>query len=532
MTTFPAALGPSGLPAMVLMAASPPDSPPSCLPMASSLVFAFSDIMDAHVLTEPPKPPVPFLWEDGPFRCGPTVVLGNTLADSGPRFSQGHLTPHLIPVIVIRLLPQQHKLTPYVSSTVMPPEGPGKRPPKPKDRNHNPITTAVKAWLLATLPSHGEELGVGQEQEAVLSATAPKRWVVYEPMVLLPSGSFGSAAWADVLERLSAEAKGALWRRILDEMSRIAKEPLTHLAINEGIPLLQHDDGTRGNILRSPTGLRMLYGDFGPASCPMGRDGQTTPAPDDLKAAFWVSVCQNGIHQAWAPRWTMFSRGNIKEKARLLAFHAPQTPGTAVGLAHRAWPAAQLASTWAVDLYAGIGYFAFSYAKLGLRVLCWELNPWSVEGLRRGAARNGWSVAVVQGADLARPTAEVAGGGQRIVVFLEDNREAARRVQELRSAGTALDVSHVNCGLLPGSQASWRAAWDILGPRGEGWLHLHENIGAGDVEDRRAQVQKLFRAWNEGGDAARDVSVEHVELVKTFAPGVWHCVLDVSIRRI
>ncbi|KAK6858721.1 S-adenosyl-L-methionine-dependent methyltransferase [Apiospora arundinis] len=83
----------------------------------------------------------------------------------------------------------------------------------------------------------------------------------------------------------------------------------------------------------------------------------------------------------------MFRRGNIKEKARVLSFHEPTDPS----LHHRAMSLGELCNKWAVDMYAGIGYFVFSYAELGMRVLCWELNPWSVEGLRRGALANGWS---------------------------------------------------------------------------------------------------------------------------------------------
>lgn len=175
----------------------------------------------------------------------------------------------------------------------------------------------------------------------------------------------------------------------------------------------------------------------------------------------------------------MFSRGNVKEKAWLL------------GLA-RAAPGADV---WAVDLYAGIGYFAFCYAARGLRVLCWEVNAWSVEGLRRGARANRWTVRVVRGPDLARPLADLVAGGERIVVLLESNEHARVRIAGLHAAGLAAEVRHVNCGLLPTSEPTWAAAWDMTRPSSE----------------------------------ARRHAVEHVELVKTFAPGVWHCVFDVHI---
>lgn len=312
---------------------------------------------------------------------------------------------------------------------------------------------------------------------------------------------------------------------------------LTHLAINEGIPLrcpaedpvsddraTTHDVDRTENVLRSPKGLRMLHGDFGPAQA------SANPSDEDLDQALWVSTKQNGIYQMWAPRWTMFSRGNTKEKARLLNFHTDDS------WPHRSAVDLRSEAQWAVDLYAGIGYFAFSYAKLQLRVLCWELNPWSVEALRRGGEANGWQVKVVKGDDLLRPSTELLSGDERIIVFLEDNREAPRRLQEIRASGLELTIMHVNAGFLPTSEATWRPAWDMTSPQGNvSWLHIHENVGAADLERRRGEIQQLFDKWTaleeqETGNS-RHAKVEHVELVKTYAPDVWHCVFDVYIRK-
>lgn len=403
------------------------------------------------------------------------------------------------------------------------------RPPKQKPPN--PISAAIQEWadtsrheLAALLPTADIE---------ALIAQAPKRWVVYEPMVLLPSGSFTSPAWATILNTLSQESKHVLWKSILHNIGAKSAEKTTHLAVNDGIPLTlaaAHHAMDEANILRSPIGLRTLHGDFGPSQT---HGEQVSEA--DFAAAFWVSTRQNGIAQTWAPRWTMFSRGNVKEKTRLLAFHGPTSDaatGELLALRHRVLPPATLADKWAVDLYGGIGYFVFSYAKLGMRVLCWELNSWSVEGLRRGARANGWSVRVVKGEEeLQRPTRELVEEGEcKIVVFLENNKEAARRVAELRE-GSELPVVHVNCGLLPRSHDSWEAAREILGHRGDGWLHLHENVGLKDIESRKAEVQSSFDSWDQPSGGVRAANVEHVELVKTFAPDVWHCVLDVYITK-
>lgn len=448
-----------------------------------------------------------------------------------------------------------------------------KRPPKPPAPN--PIAAAIHDWATdLNSQSHLTTTTTIDIDIARLVATAPKRWVVYEPMVLLPSGSFTAEPWSSLLAStpsstsLSQHLQDDLWRRILHNIGAKTAEATTHLAANDGIPLnvsKEKDESSNTtstnnngkekeeeNILRSPSGLRILYGDFGPAS---------TAGPSitqaDFDRAFWVSTRQNGILQTWAPRWTMFSRGNVKEKARLLAFHQHQQREQSPS--KRA--AALLPGNWAVDLYAGIGYFVFSYARLGMRVLAWELNPWSVEGLRRGARANVWSVRVVQGVEeLRRPAHELVslrGGGDddaQITVFLQDNREAAARVQELRNSGDGADrdavlpVMHVNCGLLPRSDDSWAAAREILRPativKGEGedegededrvlagWLHLHENVGAQDIEQRRAEIQTTFRHWEDEAGGGRTAEVEHVELVKTFAPSVWHCVFDVCITK-
>ncbi|KAI2602334.1 S-adenosyl-L-methionine-dependent methyltransferase [Hypoxylon sp. NC1633] len=376
----------------------------------------------------------------------------------------------------------------------------GKRPPP-----RNPIEVAITSWF-GSYPQMQKSPVCLDE----LVAHSPKRWTVYEPMVLLPNSSFEASVWKEFLSCVHPVQVDALWSQILAGISKTSSTPLTHLAVNRGIPpALRHvsDKPCQENILRSPTGLRILHGDFGPASS------------QDFERTFWVSTRQNGVFQTWAPRWTMFSRGNIKEKARLLDFHTNRPLEGA----------ATLDNSWAIDMYAGIGYFTFSYAKLGMRVLCWELNPWSVEGLRRGARGNGWSVKVVkEERDLSLPMRELVSGEERIVVFLEDNRHAARRMKDVRG----LNILHVNCGLLPTSAASWKDAWKIAlsGESKEAWLHLHENVGAADIERRREEIGKYFL------DLAREersprVRADHTEQVKTFAPGVWHCVFDLFITR-
>ncbi|KAL6855312.1 S-adenosylmethionine-dependent methyltransferase [Amphichorda felina] len=382
----------------------------------------------------------------------------------------------------------------------------------PKQRQQNPILSAITTWI-ASVPPAGQEAEGDSWRDDLLSK-APKRFTIYEPMALLPAGSFTQPPWATLLPTLGDDACSSLWSLILDQLSRNSGSMLTHLAITEGIPL--HREGEeKENVLRSPSGLRMLYGDFGPSQTEGDEAGS-----QDFERALWVSTKQNGIMQTWAPRWTMFSRGNVKEKARLLGFQSGSSSSDNDG------------DRWAVDLYAGIGYFVFSYAALGFRVLCWEINPWSVEGLRRGARANRWSIKVVKGDELAQPVEEIMAGGEQIVVFLEDNQRALGRVEKLQtSLGMARNIEHVNCGFLPTSEPTWRMAWDMTGESAESWLHLHENVGVDDMESRRQSLQSRLEDWAAADRDTRIPKATHIEQVKTFAPGVWHCVFDVHSTR-
>lgn len=371
----------------------------------------------------------------------------------------------------------------------------------PKPPPYNPMESAVSKWA-----AQATSIDVGVTAE--LLATAPKRFTIYEPMAIFPSGSFTSPIWASTISQCAESDVSLLWTTIAQELSNVAKSPVTHLAINEGIPLLKKGE-TAENILRSPTGLQMIHGDFGPSQT----DGEQ-PTDAEFNAALWVTTKQNGIHQTWAPRWTMFSRGNVKEKARLLTFPRP---------------AAQEDTSWAVDLYAGIGYFVFSYATMGMRILGWELNPWSVEGLRRGALMNKWTVKIVRGQDLTLPMTEIMATGEQIVIFQDDNQNAQSRIAELHEMETAYKIRHLNGGLLPTSELIWQAAVAITSKSPESWLHLHENVATDDIQGRAEEMEARFKTWTQGTDT--ECKSSHVEKVKTFAPGVWHCVFDIYIRR-
>lgn len=322
----------------------------------------------------------------------------------------------------------------------------------------NALTSALTTFLHA----HAAPSAI-----PALLDSAPRHWSLYPPLALLPAGTFTSGPWRTFLATLSPAHTAHLHHTLAHALSA------THLAINAPIPST--------STLRLPH-LTPLHGDF---------------------TALWSTCTQHGITQTWAPLHTMFSRGNITEKTRVRSFP-------------------RLAGAHVADLYAGIGYFAFSYVAAGAaRVWCWELSPWSVEALRRGAELNRWGVVVV-GAGGATPTRLDAR--VRLVVFCEDNNTAVRRMRE---AG-GVRARHVNLGLLPTSRGAWATAVQLVEEEG-GWVHVHENVAETGVRACGREVERAFRALE--GEAGREVAAVHVQRVKTFAPGVVHCVVDVRVGR-
>ena len=375
----------------------------------------------------------------------------------------------------------------------------------------NPLARTIGHWL-------HELFYEGSEQSLAKDLVLCYGWtyMIYPPLLLLPPSALTnlSSIFNSKGQTLPTDLS-ALWCLLSKECGT------SHIALNAPIPAsasreasVQGGGYPEANFLRSPTGLAPLYGDFGPA-LPLGQ----VPAIEDFSLAFWCTAQQNGIFQTWAPRYTMFSRGNISEKARILRLKT-LTENQLGG---------QPEETSAVDLYAGIGYFAFSYAKAKVgKVLCWDINPWSIEGLRRGAKKNGWGVKAIKDGQAFN---ETINGEDRLIVFQESNEHAVRRLAAMRDS--IPPVRHVNCGFLPTSRDSWEVAVQVLGPTG-GWIHAHENIAKAEIEDRKVEVLEIFeqlvkKHWSPDLEVQRIVRCDHIQQVKSYAPGIMHCVLDIAI---
>lgn len=355
---------------------------------------------------------------------------------------------------------------------------------------------AVRQWL--------SESDASQETIVALTKKLNKTYTIYGTMLLLPPTAITGPEWTNA----NLEPNENLYESICKHLK------VTHIAVNKPIPL--HNEPTSSepktafNALRSPSNFLPLHGDFGPST------SAVIPTKEDLDEAFWVTAKQNGIYQTWAPRWTMFSRGNISEKARLLTLPSVLT-------------AASEPST-AVDLYAGIGYFAFSFAKAGVqKVLCWDLNAWSCEGLVRGAKKNKWK-AEIAGDNEADLLKIVRSEEDRLLVFNESNEHAPTRVRELKK--DLPPIRHVNCGMLPNDRSSLEIAAKVLDFRSVGWVHFHENFLVEEIEKKAQETQKeLSRIleWLFPDVGTFAVEVEHINRLKNYAPGVMHCVVDLRI---
>lgn len=306
---------------------------------------------------------------------------------------------------------------------------------------------------------------------------ATTRYSIYPPMVLFNS----LVTWSE------QEA-----RDLVEESSKyFGLRGITHLALNARL--------IPGDEVRSPSLFTPLYGDFGPENA--------SPGEESFQEAFWCSCIQHKITQIWAPRYTMFSRGNIREKSRVRGFE--HVMGNDI-----------------VDLYCGIGYFSLAYASnRPSRIFAWDINPWSIEGFMRGAKANKVNSRLVT----SHPVSDYSTSEPTIFAFLEDNQAS---YHTLADAGD-LCITHVNMGLLPDCRKVWRlAALIALLPNNHArstTLHVHENVAELHIPK---WTQDTLQSLQLHAGSHATVEFDHVEKIKTFAPGVYHVCGDFTIRKV
>lgn len=481
---------------------------------------------------------------------------------------------------------------------------------------------AVEAWRL--------QYGIEKDIIAPLSKKLCKSYTVYGCMLLLPQNALEGPEWSPLEPLIHNNNINNNNTALNDLYEFIAKElKITHIASNKPIPLhhphphhphpppppppanvantCNNNNNNETiptsseNILRAPINFTPLYGDFGPETC-----SQPHPTQEDFDKAFWVTAKQNGIYQVWAPRWTMFSRGNISEKARLLTLGSVREAVDDAAAARDGREGGdeeeeeerelQPPGFAAIDLYAGIGYFAFSYLRAGAdQVWCWDINPWSIEGLLRGAKANKWEAVLLShgmndfDGDLLQETAttsmpkETPKKGIRkakLLIFNESNIHAPERLQQYLFSPLhhppQILIRHINLGLLPSSRESLSLAAQILSlqhqqqitstrqkedksksKRRKGstsWIHMHENFLLEEIlakanerskeleekmiwiyqnitrKERNEEMEGEEKKKKEKRTSRVRVKIEEINRLKSYAPGVMHCVVDFGVE--
>ena len=110
---------------------------------------------------------------------------------------------------------------------------------------------------------------------------------------------------------------------------------------------------------------------------------------------------------------------------------------------------------------------------------------------------------------------------ERCEVIPGDNREGSKKLHDI--------ADRVLLGLLPSSEAAWPLAVACLKQKG-GWLHVHENVAEAEIVAWSSKVEADIKALALAIDKSWEVSVRHIEKVKTYAPRVWHVVADIECR--
>lgn len=318
----------------------------------------------------------------------------------------------------------------------------------------------------------------------------PLRYTVYPPLLLFNNSnkrSYLNVLWNEFFRRAGDDVKNQYFEELLSNLFR--HENLTHVAIN--MPIIEAD------VMRRPFNIYPLFGELiSPILDLMENNLWINPTEDDFNNTLWCHAIQNGIYQIWAPMFTMFSRGNIKEKKRILDTFQ------------------DIENNDIIDLYAGIGYFTLCYLKKGARnVFCFELNPWSVEALKKGLKANNIDQS-------------------KCKIYNESNEMCLERIKENNIEN--LRVRHINLGLLPTSKPGWRLSLEIIALQkcyttlDVVTLHIHENVHARALDDG-SFIKQVLHELSEI-DSSFSYTATHLEKIKTFAPDIWHICLDVNVK--
>lgn len=312
----------------------------------------------------------------------------------------------------------------------------------------------------------------------------PKKWELVGDVLLIPEEAFLGPEWENLL------------------LSEYGEQFWDLLSSCFGV----HRVARRGAIDPGPkreSTVRMLFPKVDPSV-----EGDSA-GPD---SSGWVVVTENHVRYGFDMTKVMFCSGNVTERMRMAT--PPVLPARKLSASSEG-TVMQRNNEFVVDLYCGIGYYTvplLQHAKVKKLIAC-EWNPHSVTALR-------WNL-------------EKAGVTDRCEVQAGDN---ARSVDQYRDK-----ADRVLLGLLPSSKTGWPLAVQALRPEG-GMIHVHENVGEEELEEWVLETcvdfQRMFdekgrlTGGGQGEEDSLKVSVRHLEKVKSYAPRVFHVVLDLDITSI
>lgn len=184
---------------------------------------------------------------------------------------------------------------------------------------------------------------------------------------------------------------------------------------------------------------------------------------------------ENGVRYLLDPSRVMFSSGNVDERIRMATVSNPEET--------------------VVDMFAGIGYFTLPIAvhSRPKAIYACEMNPDAFDYLEKNIELN-------RVTDCVTP-------------LLGNNRETAPR-------GVA---DRVIMGYLPTTHEFLPLAMTLLRSTG-GIIHYHETCPEALLPGRpRVRVEAAARDFGRGAEVLLE------RRIKSYAPGVFHVVLDVSV---
>ena len=252
------------------------------------------------------------------------------------------------------------------------------------------------------------------------------------------------------------------------------------LAVAHDSPRVVRRGGIDPNSKIRESGHRLLW--------PLLSDDESSMDIVGPKSPTWIRVTEQGVKQSFDLSKVMFSRGNISEKIRFGKTLVRE--GDIV-----------------LDMYTGIGYYTLPAVIHGkaAKVYSCEWNEHAVHALRFNVQDN-----KIQ---------------DKVEIFVGDCRVSAQKHNLVDL------VDRVSLGLLPSSEGGWRTAVRALKATTGGWLHVHANVPAQEIESWTLWLCHSLKtlANEEGRPDDWWVLCDHVERVKSFAPTVFHYVADVFV---